>query len=57
MKIEAGAQMVVLRGITPVVFSRKWPGVAINSGALDESPNCQQAFAAHNKARKNLKSS
>ena len=25
----------------PVVCSRKWPGVAISSGALPENPNCQ----------------
>ena len=39
--IAAGDQMVEVSGMSPVVGSRKCPGVAINSGALAENPNCQ----------------
>jgi hypothetical protein len=39
--MAAGDQIVVHSGITPVVFSRKCPGVAMSSGALPENPNCQ----------------
>ena len=52
----AGAQSVVLSGMTPVVFSRKCPGVAMSSGALPEKPNCQIAPAPARQARRNRKS-
>ena len=54
--IAAGDQMVVDSGMTPTVFSRKWPGVATSSGALAENPNCQTAFAAQITASKKRKS-
>jgi hypothetical protein len=38
--IDAGLHMVVDKVIMPVVFSRKWPGVATSRGALEESPYC-----------------
>lgn len=44
--IAAGAKMVVRSGISPVVPSRKCPGVFIRSGALAENPNCQMEVAA-----------
>ena len=54
---SAGAdQMVVRRSITPTVSCRKWPGVAIRSGALAERPNCQTDWAAAIVASRNGKS-
>ena len=46
-RIAAGDQMVVLSGITPVVDSRKWPGVATSSGALADKPYCHTEPAPH----------
>ncbi len=54
--MAAGDQIVVLSGMIPVVFSRKCPGVAINSGALPENPNCQIEPAPASVANKNKKS-
>jgi hypothetical protein len=54
--IAAGDQIVVESGMTPVVFSRKWPGVAIKSGALAEKPNCQTDPAPASVARRKRKS-
>ena len=55
--MAAGAQIVVESGTTPVVSSKKCPGVAINKAALEDKPYCQQAFAPHTVASKNIKSS
>jgi hypothetical protein len=33
--------MVRESGMTPMVDSRKWPGVATSSGAEADKPNCQ----------------
>ena len=57
IRMAAGAQIVVESGITPVVPSRKCPGVAINKAALEDNPYCQTACAAHTDASKNGKSS
>ena len=54
--MAAGDQMVVLSGMMPVVFSRKCPGVAINSGALPDSPNCQIAPTPASVERRKRKS-
>ena len=56
MSTAGSDQMVERRLITPTVASRKWPGVAISSGALDDRPNCHTAPAADTAARRNGKS-
>jgi hypothetical protein len=53
----AGSDQIVERRLrTPTVASRKWPGVAIRSAGVDESPNCQMPVAAEMAARRNGKS-
>ena len=52
----AGDQIVVRSGRIPVSCSRKWPGVAISSGALADRPNCHTDPAPARIACRNRKS-
>jgi len=54
--IEAGDQIVEPSVMIPVLCWRKWPGVAMSSGALAERPNCQTAPAPASVANINRKS-
>ena len=56
MSTAGSDQMVERRLKTPTVASRKCPGVAIRSAALDERPNCHTAWDAETAARRNGKS-